>query len=93
VVEEEEPPERAEANRFPEDWPRPARVGVLGVGDPTTMGVENTSSSSRTHGSDAGRLIALPNGRAGIEEGSPKRGWPAGFVGAMGRGGGGKVRP
>jgi hypothetical protein len=75
-----------------EDCPFPEWVGVLGVGDPMTIGVIKMSSSGHQHCINAGRLRVLPSDWLGMAESSPKRGWPAGFNGAIGRGGGKKVR-
>jgi hypothetical protein len=89
---EEDPPVLTEESMAAEDCPFPERVGVLGVGDPMTTGVIKTSSSGRPHCIDAGWLRALPSDWLGMAESSPKCSWPAGFNGAMGRGGGKKVR-
>jgi hypothetical protein len=67
-------------------------VGVLGVRDPMTIGVINTSSSGRPRCIDMGWFGVLPINRLGMTESSPKCSWPAGFKGAMGCRGGEKKR-
>jgi hypothetical protein len=54
------------------EGPYPEWVGVLGIGDPMTIGVMKTSSLGHPCYIDIGQFRVLPINGLGMAEGSPK---------------------